>query len=342
MSKKQPLEDQTTSEAPQPAAPSEDKADIKEPAPAPSKGNPCFSLFALVLAGAFAGALLGASSDRFDVMPHSAHQWLEAGQIIPVHDGDEVIQTFIRSHGIVSASETVLVVPDSSATSFAFRTVVTSLADKGVRVVTFDFPGTGHTAATTRGQTKNAKYLVEFIASVVESLQLRPVHLILHGNAAQVGVDFAIKYPKRARSVTFVGSSPDGSAFTLSPYWHTTAGASLLTSPIGPLALQAYFAVYGGYGVDDCDAYAFFIAHADHQYELTEKEGKLSPHDLHKMNVSTVWITMADNKFRATSKYDDVAHTPQTYFAPELHPSTLANALAAFINTLVCQSFPYW
>ncbi len=66
------------------------------------------------------------------------------GQLIPLHDGQETVQTFVRIDGPITASETALLIPDPLATSFAFRNILPVLVAKGIRVVTFDFPGTGN------------------------------------------------------------------------------------------------------------------------------------------------------------------------------------------------------
>ncbi len=131
------------------------------------------------------------------------------GQMVPVHDGKETIQTFARVEGSPEHTETALLIPDFLMTSYSYQNVIADLSVQH-RVVTFDFPGSGHTAAQRKSPASSNDYLVEFIASLTETLQLRAVHVISHGASSRIALDFALKYPKRVRSLTFVAVEPSG------------------------------------------------------------------------------------------------------------------------------------
>ncbi len=110
----------------------------------------------------------------------------------------------------MEATETALLIPDFFSTSFSYHNAIASLAKRNIRVATFDFPGTGHSRAQIKSPRVDNEYFVEFIALVTESLQLRATHVILHSSVSRIGLDYAIKYAKRVRTVSFVAVTPDG------------------------------------------------------------------------------------------------------------------------------------
>lgn len=179
--------------------------------------------------------------------------------MIPVHDGVATVDTFVRVEGSLQCSETVLLVPDPLTTSFMFRHVIPLLVARNLRVVCFDFPGTGHTHSAPPSSVQHGDaYYVEFVARVAESLQLRATHVVGHGVGARVALDYAIAYPKRVRSVAVVGAAPNGRAALL------PETAPVQTSHLGmSVVISAYLATRGiTRPFSDIDNYAFFLAYA--------------------------------------------------------------------------------
>ena len=193
--------------------------------------------------------------------------------MVPVYDGHGTVDTFVRVEGSPQAraasrthpatithmqsSETVLLVPDPLSSSFMFRHVIPLLVAKDLRVVAFDFPGTGHSRHAPPHSHTTA-YRAEFIAHVTEALQLRATHVVGHGVGARAALDYAMSYPKRVRSLTVVGAGPDGRAAILP---HTTL--PILPWPLMDAVLGATFLLLGApRSIQDTVNYAFFLTHA--------------------------------------------------------------------------------
>jgi pimeloyl-ACP methyl ester carboxylesterase len=179
-----------------------------------------------------------------------------------VHDGREVLDMYVRAVGPTTYSETLLLIPDVFSSSFSFRNFMEEIPHE-YRVVTFDFPGTGLSRPATSPKPASSVYLVELIASVTEAVQLRPTHIVAHASSARVALDYALKYPKRVRSISFVAAQASGQAvFRPSSVLKSSFGKSILSSPLGGLALQAYLKYNGAslLNLADAQAYAFFFA----------------------------------------------------------------------------------
>jgi pimeloyl-ACP methyl ester carboxylesterase len=257
--------------------------DSSNPEPVRSGGgcNCILVSFLLCIVAAFVAILLvPQSGDPLSQMPVAAQLWLEgaivdffsslvicsaAGQMVPVHDGREVLQIYARVVGSLTSSETLLLIPDLFSSSFTFRDFVDQLDDK-YRIVTFDFPGTGLSHAPTSHKPASSVYLTELIASLTESLQMRPAHIVAHASSARVALDFAIKYPSRVRSITFVAANPSSqAAFRPSSALKSSFGKQVMSSLLGGVALQTYLQYHGAslLTFEDAQAYAFFFAHSN-------------------------------------------------------------------------------
>ncbi|KAJ3675274.1 hypothetical protein LUZ60_004316 [Juncus effusus] len=152
-------------------------------------------------------------------------------------------------------SETVLLLPGLACNSFSFRSLLLSLQSHGLRAVSLDPPGSGfsetpkvYNALTDAynqikekgifwafdqmvqtGQAPYEEILARksfspygpaetsfFIQQIIKTMNLAPVHLILHDSSLPAGANFISSYPSLIRSVTLLDSSAQIPAF---PSW---------------------------------------------------------------------------------------------------------------------------
>jgi pimeloyl-ACP methyl ester carboxylesterase len=120
------------------------------------------------------------------------------------------IHIFVREEG---EGEPVLLLHGVPSSSFLFRKMLPELAGKGLRAVSFDFPGVG-----LSDKPKDIDYgwhsLAKWVGKVVDTLKLPPVHLVLHDIAGPIGVEWAIQNPLKVRSITITNTLMDVAHFT--------------------------------------------------------------------------------------------------------------------------------
>ena len=138
--------------------------------------------------------------------PRLVEEHEAAGKRIVV-DG---VHIFVREEGV---GEPVLLLHGVPSSSFLYRKMLPELASKGLRAVSFDFPGVG-----LSDKPKDIDYdwhaLAKWVGRVVDSLELPPVHLVLHDIAGPVGVEWAIQNPVKVRSITITNTPLDVAHFT--------------------------------------------------------------------------------------------------------------------------------
>lgn len=139
--------------------------------------------------------------------PRLVEEHEAAGKRI-VGPGDHHI--FVREQG---EGEPVLLLHGLPSSSFLYRKMLPELADKGLRAISFDFPGMG-----LSDKPKDIEYdwhsLSDWVGHVVDVLALPPVHLVLHDIAGPVGAEWAIKNPVKVRSITLTNTFLDVAHFT--------------------------------------------------------------------------------------------------------------------------------
>lgn len=138
--------------------------------------------------------------------PRLVEEHEAAGKRIVV-DGHHV---FVREQG---DGEVVLLLHGVPSSSFLYRKMLPELADKGLRAVSFDFPGVG-----LSDKPADIDYgwhaLAKWVGRVVDALELPPVHLVLHDIAGPIGVEWAIQNPVKVRSITIMNTLMDVAHFT--------------------------------------------------------------------------------------------------------------------------------
>lgn len=127
------------------------------------------------------------------------------GLYVPIHDGVQDLNVFVRTAGYYTREEeVVLLLTSLPVSSFSFRSVL-GLFDKetGIYAVAFDFPGLG-LSDKPHDALYDVDYLAERVKDVIASMNLGKVHLVLQDYAGTVGLRFAERYQHLVRSVTLL------------------------------------------------------------------------------------------------------------------------------------------
>jgi pimeloyl-ACP methyl ester carboxylesterase len=129
-----------------------------------------------------------------DDAPEAVRRHRDAGRFVQVRGRD----IFVRDEG---EGPPILLMHGVPASSFLYRKVLPLLAAGGRRAIAFDLPGLGLSAKPT-----NTPYdwhaLAGWVGDIVEALELPPVHLVVHGIAGPVGMEWAIGHPDRVKRIT--------------------------------------------------------------------------------------------------------------------------------------------
>ena len=133
--------------------------------------------------------------------PRLVEEHEAAGKRIIV-DGRHI---FVREEG---EGEPVLLLHGMPASSFLYRKMLSELAAKGFRAISFDFPGMG-LSDKPRDIDYDWHALAKWVGGVVDTLALPPVHMVLHDIAGPIGSEWAIQNPVKLRSITFTNTVMD-------------------------------------------------------------------------------------------------------------------------------------
>ncbi|MFW2388871.1 MAG: alpha/beta fold hydrolase [Polyangiales bacterium] len=137
--------------------------------------------------------------------PRLVEEHEAAGKCVVV-DGHHI---FVREEG---EGEPVLLLHGVPASSFLYRKMLPELAGRGLRAISFDFPGMG-LSDKPAGLSYDWHALAEWIGHVVDTLSLPPVHLVLHDIAGPIGAEWAIRNPVKVRSITVTNTFLDVAHF---------------------------------------------------------------------------------------------------------------------------------
>lgn len=179
----------------------------------------------------------------FNAMPDPVLRWLETGQYVPAPrakgESGERKRLYVNHRVVKEATETVLLVPDLSTSSYSFRSVIGKLETAGYTVVAFDPLGVGLSDGASSPVQLSDDGLAQAISLIYSRLQLRSAHLIVQGNAARAGLRFAEHNRPRVRSLMFVGVGQSGySVHATPPFFGSTIGDRVLRVPLGDVALS--------------------------------------------------------------------------------------------------------
>jgi pimeloyl-ACP methyl ester carboxylesterase len=131
---------------------------------------------------------------------------------------------------------------DSASSASVWSLNFLPLSDR-FRVIAFDKIGQGHTDNPLRNEDYTMRSVVRHAAAFIESLKLRPVHLVGHSRGGYASTRIALEYPYLVQSLTIVSSG------TLSPRVSTNEVA-LSNSPFPPFSREGARWVYENYSYD--------------------------------------------------------------------------------------------
>ncbi|MFV8281390.1 alpha/beta fold hydrolase [Christiangramia marina] len=115
------------------------------------------------------------------------------------------INTFALDQG---SGEVVFCVHGVPTSSFLYRKVIDSLAEKGRRGVSVDLPGLG---LTNRPEDFNYEFnnFADFLTDCLKKLKIEKFHLVVHDIGGPVGFALAAKNLEKVRSITILNTVID-------------------------------------------------------------------------------------------------------------------------------------
>jgi pimeloyl-ACP methyl ester carboxylesterase len=108
----------------------------------------------------------------------------------------------------VGSGPVVFCIHGVPTSSFLYRKVASSLADLGLRTVAIDLPGLG-----LSDRPENFDYIFShfgrFCNRLLDRLDIKDIHLVIHDIGAPVGLSMAAQEPGRVRSITVLNAMLD-------------------------------------------------------------------------------------------------------------------------------------
>lgn len=154
------------------------------------------------------------------------------------------VRSFVREEG---EGEPVVLVHGVPSSSFLYRKVITELATRGLRGISFDLPGLG-LADRPRDFDYSWTGLGRFAHDAVDALGLERFHLVVHDIGGPVGFELASAAPERVRSLTVLNAlvAVDGfeRPWSMEPFARRGIGEAYLATLSRP-AFRALFLLQG-------------------------------------------------------------------------------------------------
>lgn len=180
-----------------------------------SSSSSSFSLFSLLLLLPFLlilGVFLafsfpgGSPNIHWESMPPLVRNHYSKGQTLKVFSEGMSFKVFVQSIG-PATGETVLFVHGIGGSSFLYREILPLLAKGNMRGVAIDLPGSGLSDKPLNPEIYNFQQLANVINQIIDSLQLPPIHLVLHDSSGIQGIQWAVNNVNKLRSLTFIDTS---------------------------------------------------------------------------------------------------------------------------------------
>jgi len=253
------------------------------------------------------------------------------------------------------------------ATSFTYRKVLSALAEENIRVISFDFPGTGLSERPTRDSI-DWHYLADRVGDVVETLQLSKVHLVVQDVAGPIALEYALKNPHRIGSVTFVNAIVDVEKYSLPfpvsvftiPYVGQVATWLTANSVFSPVSWLFYRMLASNViTTDEVAAYGYFLGYHDKGEgflkiasgeDTTPEHAQFLLQGLAKADfkTQTIW---SNDAFIPSSQHQldtiqKLAHPVTTstikskHYIQEDRPHELAKHITTFVRSVTPDAFP--
>lgn len=136
-----------------------------------------------------------------DKVQEIVKQHEKAGKYFDVED----IKTFALDQG---TGEAVLCIHGVPTSSYLYRKVISSLADKGLRGVSIDLPGLG---LSDRPSDFNYEFenFADFLGKALAKLKIHKFHLVVHDIGGPIGFALAAKNLEKVLSLTILNTMVD-------------------------------------------------------------------------------------------------------------------------------------
>ncbi|MGF1466781.1 MAG: alpha/beta fold hydrolase [Sandaracinaceae bacterium] len=153
----------------------------------------------------------------------------------------EGVETFVRAEG---EGEPALLLHGVPVSSFLWRKVLPELAGRGLQGIAFDLPGLGLADRPERFDYTWTG-LGAYAIGLIEVLDLRRVHLVVHDIGGPVGFEVAAARPDRIASMTILNTVVEVAGFRQPPVMRPFAlpgvGSIYLSAMLVPLFVQLMY-----------------------------------------------------------------------------------------------------
>jgi haloalkane dehalogenase len=150
------------------------------------------------------------------------------------------VRSFVREQGPPGA-EPVVCLHGVPASSFLYRKVLASLAERGLRGVAFDLPGLG-LAERPADFDYSWTGLGRWTRAAVDALGLDSFHLVVHDIGGPIGFELAAAGPERVKSLLVLNTTVSVDDFrrpwVMEPFAHRYLGEAWLASARVPIVFR--------------------------------------------------------------------------------------------------------
>jgi haloalkane dehalogenase len=154
------------------------------------------------------------------------------------------VTSFVRDQGRGAVVVLVHGVPTSS---FLYRRVIPALAEQGLRPTAFDLPGLG-LAERLADFDYTWSGLARWTGEAIDALGIDRCHLVVHDIGGPIGIEWAVRNPRRVLSLTVLDTMLDVAGFrrpwTMHPFSIRGIGELWLAS-LRPFVMSELFYLQG-------------------------------------------------------------------------------------------------
>ena len=136
------------------------------------------------------------------------------------------VRSFVREQG---EGDPVVLMHGIPVSSFLYRKVLPLLSQRELRGVAFDLPGLG-LAEKPRDFDYSWSGLGRWTGEAIDALRIESCHLVLHDIGGPIGLEWALRNPKRVRSLTVLDTLIDVADFDR--VWSMNLAAPPVVGPL--------------------------------------------------------------------------------------------------------------
>lgn len=131
--------------------------------------------------------------------------------VLPTNGHTVQTDDIVTYYEVRGEGEPVILLPDAFGSTAGFRHLIPALAEE-FRVYALDVRGRGRT--TDSGKPLSYDLLASDTLAFMDALGIDKAHIVGHGQGAIIGLDMAIQYPERVKSLVSFGGQYDVSGST--------------------------------------------------------------------------------------------------------------------------------